>query len=390
MKFNRILIIIISFLLMGSLFLASKTTFNFNASVEGFFILQGEGNSWYELTDDLVPEDANRLIWAMPLYPFKSFITTKKCDNSSQPCLDFAWDKTRGRGFIKNYWPDGTKLIVNLGRFRDSNAKYPNGIFIGGGLPPSDPDYQQLNQEATGMAFFNGKRWFHVWCNSNEGVMSLQPYFIPVYPTDWTFKGSWIRENDGRNLTIESRHELTINGELMDVTRHIFYTSGNTYVILSTDITSRGSKPVTFQYYYGDEPWIGYFGSSAGDIGWMGQELIKSEREIDTKKNTYFGMFDYGNDLAGEMHNFSGIANFIEWPKDDRPESAYISNFGGGLTEEGKSPPLNHPNNRFIGLKYGPQTLKPGETFSFTIAVGMAHNDPRTGFPVKPKTPLNP
>jgi len=390
MKFKITLITVIGFLLVGSLIVVSKVTFHFKTTAEGFFILQGEDGNWYELTDDLVPEDANRLIWAMPLYPFRSKIFSTKCDNSSDSCVELRWNKRRGDGFIRNTWPDGTKLIINLSRFRDSQGKYVEGIFIGGGLPPSDPDYQQLNKEATGMAFFNGRRWFHVWCNANEGVMSLQPYFIPVYPTDWTFKGSWVRENDGKNITIESHHELAINGQPMDVTRHIFYTSGNTYVILATTITSRGNNPVTFQYYYGDEPWIGNFGSSAGDVGWMGQELIKSEREIDTRQNTYFGMFDYGNDLAGEMHNFTGIANFIEWPRDNGPESAYISNFGGGLSEEGKSLPLNHPNNRFIGLKYGPQVLKPGETFSFTIAVGMAGNDPRTGFPVKPKTPLNP
>jgi hypothetical protein len=34
--------------------------------------------------------------------------------------------------------------------------------------------------------------------------------------------------------------------------------------------------------------------------------------------------------------------------------------------------------------------LKPGESFSFAIAVGMAGKDPKTGFPVKPKTGLNP
>lgn len=390
MKYNKLLIFILVFLLISIIFLISKVSFNFNSSLEGCFILRGESGKWYEVTDDLVPEDSARLVWAMPLYPFKKIISSSKCVNTNQPCLDFSWDKRNGRGFIKNYWPDGTKLVINLGRFRDSVSKYPNGIFIGGGLPPTDPDYEQLNKEATGMAYFNGRRWFHVWCNSNEGVVALQPKFHPIYPTEWVFKGSWIRENDGRHLTIESRHQLAINGVPLDLKRILFYTAGNSYVVLSTEIVNKGTAPVLFQYYYGDEPWIGDFGSSAGDVGWMGQELIKTEREIDTKTNTYFGMFDYGNDLAGEAHNFSGIANFIEWPKNDRPESAYISNYGGGLSAEGKSLPLNHPNNRFIGLKYGPQWLKPREMFSFTIAVGMAGKNPATGFPIKPATELNP
>ena len=52
--------------------------------------------------------------------------------------------------------------------------------------------------------------------------------------------------------------------------------------------------------------------------------------------------------------------------------------------------PLVSRTNRFIGLQYGPHILQPGESFSFTIAVGMAGRDPLSGFPIKPKTGLNP
>jgi len=41
--------------------------------------------------------------------------------------------------------------------------------------------------------------------------------------------------------------------------------------------------------------------------------LVKTEAEIDAKANSYAGLIDYGNDLAGESRRFTGIANFIEW-----------------------------------------------------------------------------
>jgi hypothetical protein len=370
--------------------LSTKIDYNFDPAVEGFFILEGEKGYWLEFSDDLVPEDARRLVWAMPRYPFRKSVGASRCINSTQPCIDFTWDKKCGRGFIRNTWPDGSKLIINLGRFRDSKGKYPSGIFIGGGLPPSDPDYQHLNSEETGMTYFDGRRWYHVWCNSNEGVISPEQPNIPSYPSDWTFKGSWVRENDGRNLTIESRHRLIFTGVPLDASRILFYTAGNSYVILLTEFTNRGTVPVPFQYMYGDEPWIGYFGSSAGDVGWMGRELILTEREINTHRQTYFGMFDYGNELAGEGHIFTGIANFLEWDRSSCPDKAYISNFSGGVINRDKAVPLVSRTNRFIGLQYGPFMLNPGESFSFAIAVGMAGKDPKTGFPVKPKTELNP
>lgn len=388
MKLRKRLLTVAVAVLGCALLLVSRITFNFNPEAEGLFILEGEKGAWLELTDDLVPEDAARLIWAMPRYPFRHAVEATKCDNPSQPCIDFKWDKSRGRGFIRNTWPDGRKLVINLGRFKDSNGKYPSGLFIGGGLPPSDPDYRFMNSEATGMTYFDGQRWYHVWCNSNEGVVSPSS-FLPSYPSDWEFKGSWVLENNGKDLTIESKHRVMLKGVPLDVTRVLFYTAGNSYVLLSTEFTNRGKAPLPFEYVYGDEPWIGDFGSSAGDVGWMERELILTERELDTKKHTYFGMYDHGNELAGEDHHYTGIANFIEWDRDERPDKAYISNFTGGIINPDKLVPLVSPTNRFIGLKYGPYHLKPGESFAFTIAVGMAGHDPKTGFPVKPRTELN-
>jgi len=377
-------------MLAGIAIVLIKIDFNFARSTEGFFILRGEKGSWYELTNDLVPEDAGRLAWAMPRYPFLNFISSSKCNNSKQACIDFTWDKKTGDGSIKNSWPDGSKLVINLSRFRDSNGKYPDGIFIGGGLPPSDPDYQFMNSEATGMTYFDGRRWYHVWCNSNEGLVSpFQPYPVS-YPSDWVFKGSKIVENSSRQLAIEARHSLTFLGVPVDVKRVLSYRVGTSYVILTTEFTNRGRVSFPFQYMYGDEPWIGDFGSSAGDVGWMGKELILAEREVNTLQQSYLGMYDYGNELAGESHSFTGIANFIEWEQNSRPAKAYISNYSGGVINPDKIVPLVSRTNRFIGLQYGPLMINPGESYSFSIAVGMAGRDQQTGFPVKPKTGLNP
>lgn len=370
--------------------LASKTDFNFEPESEGLFLLYGEFGQWFELTDDLVPEDAERFIWGMPLYPFRKHVESAKCVDPSASCIDFKWDKSRGRGFIRNTWPDGRKLIINLGRFKDSVGRKPSGLFIGGGLPPTDPDYQITNKEAAGMAYFDGQRWFHIWCNANEALIPPSSPVQVSYPSEWKFKGSWVRENNGRDLTIQSRHSAIFTGVPIDIDRVLFYTAGNSYVILSVTITNRGTGPLTFKYLYGDEPWIGDFGSSAGDVGWMDRELVLTEKNLDTKKQTYFGMVDYGNELAGEIHQYTGYANFLEWDRHSRPSKAYIANLGIGDIKPGNGVPLASPDNRFIGLQYGPNTLNHDESFTFTIAVGMAGRDSKTGFPVKPTTGLNP
>jgi hypothetical protein len=369
--------------------LSTRITFDFHDDIDGFFLLHGENGAWYELADDLTPEDTPRLIIGMPLYPFKKVVATTKFGKDQASSIDFRWDKKDGRGFIRNNWRDGSKLIINLGRFRDSNGKYPAGLFIGGGLPPSDPDYQHLNNDETGMTYFDGKRWFHIWCNVNEGIVLPSSPFKPSYPSDWEYRGSWIRENNGTDLTIECKHRMILAGVPLDMDRTLFYTNGNKFVILATRITNHGNEPSTIQYLYGDEPWVGNFGSSAGDVGWTDKELLFTERSIDVTQNNFIGMFDYGNPLAGEDHNFTGKANFLEWDSDHKPDKAYVSNFSGGVIPGPKHMPLISNTNRFIAAQWGPRTINPGESLQFTIAVGMADINPKTGMPVKPETVLN-
>jgi hypothetical protein len=110
---------------------------------------------------------------------------------------------------------------------------------------------------------------------------------------------------------------------------------------------------------------------------------------IDTRRYSYAGMFDYGNPLAGEHHDFyTKKANFIEWQPESRPDTAYFANQFFRYAPVEKKVPLDSRDSRIIALMWGPKVLNPGQVFSFTITVGMADNDPKTGQPVKPDTHL--
>jgi hypothetical protein len=284
-------------------------------------------------------------------------------------------------------YPDGRKLVINLGRFLDSDGRTVSGLFMGGGLPPGDPDFKLFDKNETGMAYYDGSRYYHIWCNVNEGIVNSAN--IPIYPSQWQFVSSRVLESSASDLTIVSRHRVIINNVPVTVERFMFYQTGDTFVTLVTNFKNVGSAPTYFSYVYGDEPWVGDYGSSAGNVGWLKDRTVLTEMEFDTRRYTYAGMFDYGNPLAGETHDsHTGKANFIEWQPDSRPEIAYFANQFGTYATAKRKVPLNSPNNRVIALQWGPQILNPGQTFSFTISVGMAGNDPKTGLPVKPDTHL--
>ena len=384
---HRIASGVLALFLVVTATLATKISFHYCNDHEGIFILKGEKGDWLEVADDLFPEESSRLIWGKPLTLLKKVSVSGACTSSDTPCTSYEWNEKSGRGFIKMSRPDGRKLIVNLGRFLDSEGKLVSGLFLGGGLPPSDPDYNLFNKNETGMAYFDGRRYYHIWCNANEGVVDAAN--VPIPPSHWQYISSKVLESSANDVTLVSSHRVLINNVPVTVERLLFYQTGNNYITLVTNFTNVGTVPTTFSYSYGDEPWIGDYGSSAGNVGWLGDRVVLTEMDIDPRKYSYAGMFDYGNPLAGESHEFyTRKANFIEWQPESRPDFAYFANRFGAAINKGENLPLSSPTDRVIALHWGPNILSPGQSFSFTISVGMADTDPTTGLPKKPDTHL--
>jgi len=387
MRKRKICVVVAALLLVLCTVIASKVTFEYRNDHEGIFLLKGQNGDWLEISDDLFPEEASRLLWGRSLGFFKSVATGGACASAIKPCLTYEWNTKMGRGFIKTVYPDGRRLVFNLGRFLDSNGQAVSGLFLGGGLPPYDPDFLQFNKNQTGMAYYDGSRYYHIWCNVNEGIVDAAN--ISISPSQWQLTSSNVIESSADDLTLVSRHRVMINNVPVTIERFLFYQSGDTFVTLVTKFTNIGSAPTSFSYIYGDEPWIGNYGSSAGNVGWLKDRIAQTEMAIDTRRYTYAGMFDYGNPLAGEHHEFyTQKANFLEWQPDSRPDLAYFANQFDHFAPAEKKVALNSTDNRIIALMWGPRTLDPGMSFSFNISVGMADNDPKTGLPVKPDTHL--
>jgi hypothetical protein len=358
---------------------------NLTHNYEGLFLLKGKGGALLEVKDDLFLGEGHRYIAGIDLEGIKERLNRRfeAHANAPQiPSLYFEWNETKGAGFVRNYLPGGKQLLTAFSRFIDDDGKEVSGLFVGGGLPANAKDDRIVKLNETGMAFYDGTRWFHIWCNVNEIIANSR--LEAQYPSSWNYLGSRVLHHNSEDLIIESNHEIIVDGAPLRMKRIAHFTAGKNYFVLSIQISNTGSWPTTYFYIYGDEPWLGNYGTSGGNVGWAADGLHRYRGLINTRKLHYAGLFDFGNDAIGEGHDFTLTANFIAWFGNVEP-FVFFSNGPSdlpGINE--KLMPLSG-NARFLGIQWGPRTLLPGQSEKYTMAIGMAANrDPKTGFPVIP------
>lgn len=372
---NRLKIFLAALFIL-SLFIFFTTRISIKGRFEGIFLLKGGAGRLFEVKDYLYLGDGSRLITCID---FES----SRCNSPSNPSqahLDYSWDEKDGTGYVRNFFPGGGQIVTCFSRYGDQEGHSYHGLFVGGGLPDSVKDNFVVKLNETGMAYNNGKRWFHLWCTVNEMISPAATMKV-MPPSDWKFLGSELINKGCLSLAIKSSHEVDMDGVPFRIDRYAYFRAGEPYFILSIWITNRGDRPASFYYCYGDEPWVGDYGTSKGNVGWVKDKLIQYSQYVDTDKYSYAGFFDYGNSANGSPHNFTDIADFIEWLGKEKP-AVFFTNGCMEPVREGE--PLKS-DERFIGLQWGPRTLNPGESVNYPLAIGMAGNDPVTHLPVKPK-----
>jgi hypothetical protein len=386
---------IISVLIMSGFvgLMLATVKVNITGDHEGIFLLKGKGGAVLEVRDDLFLGEEDRYIAGIDLEREKDFLSGLFDAHATTPTtlstLSYEWNSKRGEGFVRDRLPGGRQLLTTFSRFIDDGGREAAGLFVGGGLPSVVRDNDVVKRNETGMAYYDGLQWHHIWCNSNEAISNARNE--TVYPSAWKFLGSRILHGNTEELFIESSHEITVDGVPLHMTRTAVFKAGKTYFVLTVRIKNMGDRPATYTYLYGDDPWVGHYGTSAGNVGWssdgVSENLYLYKGRLNTKKLHYAGLFDFGNDVIGEGHEFTRTANFIEWFGDIEP-AVFFSNGPSDLPQVNeKQVPLSS-NRRFMGIQWGPRTLNPGQTETYTLAIGMAVHNPKDGFPMKPDVDL--
>lgn len=345
----------------------------------GLYLLKAHDGRMLELKDDLYLGDGSRLLLGA------SFATLRRWLGAGGPppapgeaSLELEWDERAGRGQVLNRLADGRELLTLFGRYEDEDGSHPQGLFVGGSAPEVSSELRRQNQ--SGMALREPGGWFHIWCSVNEAVVDQDgPGERFSYPGAFRFLGSRVLVQDARRVVLESNHELTLRRGRLRMDRYAYFTAGEPFFRLGIRLTALGPEPVTYAYLYGDEPWVGHFGTAAGNYGWVEGAIIAHESPLDPARARWGGIVDVKTNHA----------NYIEWLGDDLPTDVYVSNHPGMFAPAEKRVPLQS-NEVFIGLQWVRRRLAPGEGQTIRLAIGLAEHDPVTGKPRRPAAAANP
>lgn len=371
--------VLFAHLAMVSIFIFHEV-FDFTSSNSALYFLRGKTGG-IEITRDLILEDADRLIFMLDASYVFHYLMRGVAIAKGTPVLELTWDSKEGRGDIKEFLSDGKFITLSFSRFREGKDT-PRGLFLGGDLPYGDVTRAE-QQQTSGFGYYDGEQWFHIWCAANEGF-SLAGKSSTIVPTLWKFRGSRVIKHTNEEVILESSHEAKIEGQKIYMRRFVQFRAGENYFTLKIRIINPNTSPLTYGLAYGDEPWVGSFGASTGDIGWYADGLIKYETFISPHQYSYAGFWNHGNDAAGEdTTGYSNCANFIEWVS-PRPSYVFLSNSLANCCQE--NVPLYSIFNRSINIVWLNMLLLPGDSKDHILIIGMAEVDPLAGIPVKPAT----
>ena len=375
-----ICIISISLILLMNHFLDFHITGHF----EGIYLLRDNGSNKLFVTDHLFVGHEKKIVFARDLNNSYFDLPKKLFQNQVNPKahLHVVWNSWDGSGYVSNYFSDGTGLVTYLGRYLDDD-KEVHGLFVGGGLPEIVENSFNYNMNNSGMTYYVNKKWYHIWCSVNEGIGSPKSE-KSLTPSKWEFIGSGIESSSSDNVVLSSSHKAVIDDIPVRIDRRMHFTAGEPYFTLEIKITNIGERNLLYDYLYGDEPWVGYYGTSLGDVGWVKDRIVNYEEMIDVSRYSFIGMADIGNRVIGEKTVYTNLANFLEWFGPEKPKDAYFTNNLDHLPAAGTKVPLDS-NERFVGLHWE-RLLAPKESATIMLAIGMAKCNQKSGLPEKPET----
>jgi hypothetical protein len=298
--------------------------------------------------------------------------------------LENAWDPKTGRGVVIHHQPGQGILQTS---FHVGYPGYTGGLVIGGYSSP-------------GMAWIPehpkpGFPSINVFCAQDESIWDRDERREYGYGWSENFgtgpDGERLEYVFGR-VVEATRDSIVLESENAGGcyrVRKIACTWATTrFWIIATCITNRCDHALHFDFFSGDDPWIGLYKSSDGDVGWTASGSVPREQRFEVGDFTAGGLWDLGNAALGQTEgSFSNAANFFALdPALALPDEANFANrFAHGKSEVDPHKALDNHSMTALNLGWTNQTLAPEASRDFAFAVGLGVTDDAATVPQLPE-----
>jgi hypothetical protein len=302
--------------------------------------------------------------------------------------LELGWDPKTGKGDLRSYLASGDLLRVC---FHCGFAGYTGGLVVG-------------SLSGSGFGFYprrpiRGFRAVNVFCAQDESIWDRDERV--EYSYGWS--ENFGKGDDGKRLeytrgrVIERGPERVVlqsenAGGCYRVTKLAAMERGARHLVIATRISNRCSRPVRFDLWSGDDPWLGLYASSDGDVGWTPElGLLQTERALPLGAFTAGGFYDLGNPALGQKHDaFSNQADaFVLDPAAPLPDLALFANrFAHAVREVDPGRPFDNKTMTALNLGWLDRTLAPGEGLTTAFALGLAETGEPGSTPRPPRVSL--
>lgn len=298
--------------------------------------------------------------------------------------IDSHWDINTGRGDVRQYFSDGSVIRTCF------HCKYPGytgGLIIG-------------NFGGSGSALYpkraiRGFRMINIWCAQDESIWDRSEKAEYTYgwsenfqPKDGgkrlAYRRGRIVENNKERLVLQSENQ----GGCYRVTKVAYTKPGVKWWIIATRITNICKHTINFDFYTGDDPWLGTYKSSDGDVGWTPAGLVRHEKALEKGLFSAGGFYDLGNKELGQKEGkFSNQANFFLLdPATPLPDlSLFANRFAHDKKDINPEKALNNKSLTALNLAWKKKILKPNEGLTIAMAMGLAQTSDPGSIPRLPK-----
>ncbi|MBI5544066.1 MAG: hypothetical protein HY901_09275 [Deltaproteobacteria bacterium] len=286
-----------------------------------------------------------------------------------RPRFEVGWDPATGRGDVRQFLASGD---IARTCFHCGYAGYTGGLLVG-------------NLNSSGLGFYprepiRGFRSINVLCATDESLWDLDER--AEYSYGWS--ENYGTGDDGRRLEyvrgriLEGGPDSVVlqsenAGGCFRVSKVATARADAVWWIVATRITNRCERPARFHFFTGDDPWLGRYQSSDGDVGWTPEGLLEHEAEL--VPFTEGGIYDLGNRALGQSPEaFSNQASFFQVdPGSPPPDRAFLANrFAHTLSEIDPHHVLTNRSMIALNLGWTDRTLAPGASLTVALAMGLA------------------